>query len=149
MGVFDQSYTRIKILIILIALLFFIGTCEAVFFGSSAPTVYGEFEDQARLDEEYNNPDSWENVACPEGIYGLGCRIAKFFTGVADVLTAVGNAFASFLGTLYGAITFTLYPNIPTWMTTIMAPIMISITMIVIYIIVDITYDIFKALPTT
>lgn len=149
MGVFDQSYTRIKILIILFGLLFFIGSCEAVFFHTEESTIYGEFAEQEKLEEKYTDADKWANVPCPEGIYGLGCRIAKFFAGVGEVLTVVGSAVATFFTILYGAITFTLYPTIPSWMTMIMAPIMISITMLIIYIIVDIIYDVVKAAPTT
>lgn len=144
MGVFDEGYTRLKILIILFAFLFFVGTCETIFFGAPESDVYGDFQDQEKIQKDY------EGIAAPKepptidlGVLG---QVIDWVIGFGHILIGIGTAFASFLGILYGAITFTLYPTIPVWMTQIMAPIMITVTIIVIYIIVDITYDIVKAL---
>ena len=149
MGVFDQGYTRLKVLLILFGLLFFIGSCEAMFFHTEAPDVYGGFAEQEQVVDDYDVIDAIKDAPCPEGLYGLGCRIAQFFVGVGEILTGIGKSLAIFFGALYGALTFTLYPNIPEWIRVIMAPIMISITIIITYIIADIIYDVVKAAPTT
>lgn len=151
MGVFDQGYTRLKVLIILFAFLFFIGTCEYIFFGTEESTIYGDFTDQEKMQEEYAEVIVSKAMDCSKAPWytRAQCEVIKLALGVGGVLMGIGTAMISFFGILLGAITFTLSPNIPTWMAQIMAPIMISITMIVIYIICDILYDIIKGLPTT
>lgn len=150
MGTFDQSYTRIKILIVLFALLFFIGTCEAVFLYTEEgieTTIYKEFEK-----EQTEEKDMWDYIRekpCTDGIGGFFCRLAKAIVGAGDILRDIGNALASFFTTLYHALTFTLSPNVPSWIVVIMAPITISIVILILYIIADLIYDLIKTLPTT
>ena len=116
---FDVNFTRLKTILIIFLLLFFIMTCEIVFFvGTSNET------DPLAL-------GNTEGLAEPS------------FTDIIGF--ALGTAWA-FVVMMFQILTFTL-PNIPVWMTIIMFPIMATLSIILVYCIVDLLYSLSGLLP--
>ena len=119
---FDANYTRLKTILILFLLIFFIYTCEVMILGTGNENL----DDITKVGEMYDTPEItiWS---------GLGAIV----DGIVAIFTF-----------LFQIITFTL-PTVPFWMTVIMAPIMTVLLIIVIYLVIDTIYAIVKALPLT
>jgi hypothetical protein len=124
MGVSDPQFTRLKTLLIIFLLIFFIYTSEIVIFGTGQ-----------KAQDDLIEPFHEKTYKQPE--QGLFDQIATFISGIAGIIVLI-----------FQILTFTL-PSIPFWMTVIMLPIIIVICVIMVYIFIDILYDIAKALPFT
>jgi len=125
MGEFDPKFTRLKIFLIIFVFLFFIVSCEFVFFGMS------------------DNSDIVENIEIkqskpPTDLWGL----------IWEGIGAIADGIIGFFSAVIQYMTFS-FPNVDLWMQLIMAPIMIILTTIEGYMIVDVIYSLVKALPTT
>ena len=125
MGEFDPSFKRLKLFLIIFIFLFFIVSCEFVFFGSSD-------------NSDIVTGTKIKQTSTPTDIWGL------MLEGVGAVIEGV----VSFFGLLIQYTTFS-FPEVAPWMQTIMSPIMIILVVIEVYIIIDIIYSLVKALPTT
>jgi hypothetical protein len=123
MGVFDPSYKRLWLIIVLFVFLTAMYTCQSVLLVNAEqvnePTITILPSDNFYLDEQNQS-------------------------GVRDVSKEQGVDLFS----LIGFMTFTT-EGLPTWIVTIFAPIVTTILIVQIYLIIDITYDIIKALPFT
>lgn len=123
MGLSDPQYTRLKTIILLFLLIFFVYSCEFVFFGTSgSQEIVTSFDDIDNLKQP--EPDIWK--------------------GIEQALSIL----IGFLVFGFQVLTFTL-PSVPMWMTIIMAPLMIVVVVIAGYILFDFIYDFVKALPFT
>lgn len=121
MGEFDPNFARLKIILMIFVFLFFIVSCEYVFFGMSG-------------NEDVLDITQIERTEKPTGLWD---GIASIFDGIVAFFTMS-----------FQFITFTL-PEIPFWMTAIMSPIMTILVVVEVYLVVDFIYSFVKALPLT
>lgn len=121
MGVFDQNYTRLGILLFCFIFLTCIYTAEYVAFGVAKDI---HVNTDVSLDVNDVNTSSTESVR--ENVDTSGIDLF----GMINFMT------------------FTL-PEIPDWQKAIFAPIATIFLIVTAYLTIDITYDIIKALPFT
>lgn len=129
---FDANYTRLKTMLILVLIIFFIYASEVVILGTGSDkldAITSPFMDESGL-------ESNENIPEPPPL--------NIISGIGASFSYIGGLFVL----VFQILTFTM-PSIPFWMTAIMLPVMLVLIAIAIYLFVDVIYAIVKALPLT
>lgn len=123
MGVFDPNYKRLWLLLVLFIYLSVMYTAEAVILFAENPTeiqITGESPTGFDIDEQNES----------------GIQVESEQQG-ADLFS------------LIAFITFAQPEALPVWMLVFLTPITTITFIVFLYLVIDITYDIIKALPFT